>query len=560
AMILTTVGLGSFRGFIANLLFLRSNRLQEERRYYEVHQLAKWIRNLQPRYTKAIAFMAWNMSYNISVTFDTPEERWVWVHKGIELYLDALGNHSGDPSLYWEYGWIFQHKMGMNLDDANRYYKQQWALQMVKLLGAPSKLVEIASSSGNSKLLHVKLTGLGFKEWTQLLDALKLPYEDLCKEVLASEEHKLPERLTKYLKKEEWQQEVVKFITQSEYKRFDKETLAFYLEGFIDFEKILAQTPQSWSFKEFEKRFREVGRVPRDLTDLLVFSPTDKEFLVDIIDYFMRDRWAHKVYKLDTQRMVAINEDLGKLDWRVPETHAIYWAKLGLEHEPGNIACTRMVNQALKDVVDRGKLLYFSGETHTTIDWTYNIALVDRASETLEKTIASLDENSRTTFESGYQNFLIDAVVALYVYGDKIKAKKYFKKLRDRYPENKKYRSKLEAFVVPELNEDLSSMNEDQCRRIFEGFMRSSFRHVLFREEELAKFWWIRARKLYKSYAKSTANRKGRQGWTRTFKVMTTEVYQLYLQQFPQSSLALRTFNDRMMGPSAPLMLKRPEE
>ena len=100
-----------------------------------MHQLAKWIRNLQPKFTAAISFMAWNMSYNISVTFDTPEERWVWVEKGMKLYRDAIKNHSGDSELYREYGWIFQHKMGMNLDDANRYYKQQWALQMVKLLG-----------------------------------------------------------------------------------------------------------------------------------------------------------------------------------------------------------------------------------------------------------------------------------------------------------------------------------------------------------------------------------------------------------------------------------------
>ena len=118
SVVFTTVALGSFRGFIANLLFLRSQRMQDERRYYEVHQLAKWIRNLQPKFTGAIAFMAWNMSYNISVTYDTPQERWVWVKKGLDMYLDAIKNHSGDPKLYWEFGWLFQHKMGMNLDDA----------------------------------------------------------------------------------------------------------------------------------------------------------------------------------------------------------------------------------------------------------------------------------------------------------------------------------------------------------------------------------------------------------------------------------------------------------
>jgi hypothetical protein len=32
--------------------------------------------------------------------------------------------------IYRELGWIFQHKIGQNLDDANMYYKQQWANEM----------------------------------------------------------------------------------------------------------------------------------------------------------------------------------------------------------------------------------------------------------------------------------------------------------------------------------------------------------------------------------------------------------------------------------------------
>ena len=133
----------------------------------------------------------------------------------------------------------------------------------------------------------------------------------------------------------------------------------------------------------------------------------------------MRDKWAWDEYRLDVRKIAKINEEYGDLDWRVAETHAIYWAKIGLEQNPDHIQCTRMVSQALKDVVDRGRLLYFSSETHQSIDWTYNVDMVEKVSEILEANIESLDESKRSTFETGYNNFLIDAVVATYVYGRK---------------------------------------------------------------------------------------------------------------------------------------------
>jgi len=560
AMILTTVGLGSFRGFIANLLFLRSNRLQEERRYYEVHQLAKWVRNLQPRYTKAISFMAWNMSYNISVTFDTPEERWVWVRKGIDLYQDALENHSGDPDLYWEFGWIFQHKMGMNLDDANRYYKQQWALQMVKLLGEKSKLAEIAGASKNTDLLHVKLANLKYKEWNELLAALKMSFEDVRSYVLADEEHELPERITKFLKDEKWQEEVVKFIIAGEEKRYELETLKYLLEGMVDVDEILKKTPDSWSFKQFEKRFRELGRTPLVFTDLIELGPTAKAQVVNTIDLFMRDRWAHKVYKLDTRRMLKINEEYGALDWRVAETHAIYWAKKGLEVNPDHIPCIRMVSQALKDVIDRGRLLYFHSDTHTSIDWTYNVALVDKVSEIQEEIINSLAQGDRGTFETGYKNFLIDAVVALYVHGSKKRSAAYYKKMRQRYPEDEKLNVSLHKFVTPEINEDIGSMNENQARGILYGFLRNSYKYIIWQEPDLASFWWNRADSLYKSYKKRTANRKGRQGWTRSFREMAYAELLPLKRAVPTRAAALQAFVDVRLPTNAPPgLLKRPE-
>ncbi|MCM8535839.1 MAG: hypothetical protein NE334_07885 [Lentisphaeraceae bacterium] len=546
AVVFTTIALGSFRGFIANLLFLRSNRMQEERRYYELHQLAKWIRNLQPRYTKAIAFMAWNMSYNISVTFDTPQERWVWVRKGIDLYLDAIKNHSGDPDLYWEFGWIFQHKMGMNLDDANRYYKQQWALMMVKLLKENPDMDLLANGPRNPGILHSKLDRLGFKEFTELLDAYKMPYSELSSAVLASKDFELPAKITKYIKDEKQQAEIVEFIKRTELKRHEPETIFYLLDGIVDFEKVLAETSEKWDFENFEKRFRELGRLPQDVSDGIVLAPKAKKEIVDLIDSFMRDKWAWDEYRLDVRRMSQINDEYGALDWRVAETHAIYWAKVGLDKNPDHIQCTRMVSQALKDVVDRGRLLYFTSETHQSIDWTYNVDIVDTVSELLEENIENLPEDKRSTFETGYRNFLIDAVVAMYTYNKKKRAKFYYDKLKKRDPGNPNYKKPLNQFVTPEVGEDLGSMNEDQARLVLEGFLIRSFQQVLYGEDQ-AVFWFTRAANVYQMFKKKTANRKGRQGWTSSFSDMAIRAKDYVIKQVPERALDINNFYDSLI-------------
>ena len=138
-VVFTTVVLGSFRGLIADYLWIRASNLQEQEKYYEMVQLASWITKLQPKFTGATSFLAWNMAYNISVTCSLPEDRWKWVQRGIELIRDeALEYNSNDPLLYKELGWIYQHKIGNILDDANLYYKYEMAKNLMRIYGGPA--------------------------------------------------------------------------------------------------------------------------------------------------------------------------------------------------------------------------------------------------------------------------------------------------------------------------------------------------------------------------------------------------------------------------------------
>ncbi len=113
--------------------------LNKQGQYFDAKQLAEWITVLQPRFSQVWAFQAWNMAYNISVGHipaEQPDQRWQWVKNGYELLRDkGIPLNPKAIGLYRELGRIFQHKIGSNSDDDNRYYKLQLALSIEPLLG-----------------------------------------------------------------------------------------------------------------------------------------------------------------------------------------------------------------------------------------------------------------------------------------------------------------------------------------------------------------------------------------------------------------------------------------
>ena len=131
----STMALGGFRGLIADLLWIRAGDLQQKGKYYELVQLSDWILKLQPKFSAAASYMGWNMAYNVSVACKRPEDRWRWVRRGIQLMQDAVTMNPNDPDVYHELGWIYQHKLGNVLDDAQRYYKETMARELIFLYG-----------------------------------------------------------------------------------------------------------------------------------------------------------------------------------------------------------------------------------------------------------------------------------------------------------------------------------------------------------------------------------------------------------------------------------------
>jgi hypothetical protein len=122
------IAMGAFRGLFVNMLWLRAQKAKDQGNYYEAMDLAKAITKLQPRFPRVWAFHAWNMSYNISVTTNTPTERWQWVNNGIRLIREqGIPANPNDLLIHRELAWIFLHKIQGFMDDAHPFYKRTLA-------------------------------------------------------------------------------------------------------------------------------------------------------------------------------------------------------------------------------------------------------------------------------------------------------------------------------------------------------------------------------------------------------------------------------------------------
>jgi len=429
----TTVALGAFRGLVADWLWLRAGKMQDEGKNYELYQLSEWIVNLQPRYTAATSYLAWNMAYNVSVTCTEHSDRWRWVMNGVELIRDkAIIYNPSDPELYQQLGWIYQHKMGANLDDANHYYKRQLIKDMEAVMGDD------------------------FVNWQEFADAPATERELWV--ALGGENNEI----------------------KIELKRVKK--------TFANIEKL------------FHTNKKQYQKILQNLEPFFKKNPKKKR----IFELCMRRRWLKDVYKLDVKRIVDINKKYGELEWKLPEAHAIYWASIGIEMaNKKNMAkaaksCDRMIFQSLKDAMIAGRIL--SIKYLDTIQFAPNLAVVD----VLNDCYANMETKySKSMVKAAYPNFLKDAIVQLFLNGEKKKAKKYQKILQKKFakgPQHRYYYWKLEEFAMFELAGDVSSLNEKQTQSAIVGYIQQACFAVINEDEEQAQTLITLATLIYKKY------------------------------------------------------------
>ncbi|OGV35098.1 MAG: hypothetical protein A2020_15550 [Lentisphaerae bacterium GWF2_45_14] len=451
----TTVALGSFRGLIADLLWLRASALQDEGNYFEMVQLASWITKLQPNFSGATAYLAWNMAYNISVTCSSFADRWRWVSKGIELIRDeALLYNPTDPILYKELGWIYQHKVGNILDDANLYYKNQMAIALMKPFGGAEP------------------------NWEALAKA--------------------PSSINAFDKK---------YPAKSPYRE------ALKVSGIESTSALL-------------EYFEDKGTLPAKFTESIA-NPAGLRKII----YFLRAEWLREKFKLDPSLIVVINKRYGALDWRLPETQAIYWATLGLEKcpEKADISLERMITQALKDSFMSGRLLMIDAKNYENVITVPNLKVVDSVLATFQK---AYEKNKNKSFLSAKENFTKDAIVVLYTFGGYTKAQEYLDMLKKEFPDNREYKMGLDHLVMKEWSEDVKSATMKQANDIISGLLFRSCYYLVYGDTTAYESHEKLARLVYARYQRDQAGTEKRTGLA-PFNEIKTNIIKTCLKNFP---------------------------
>ena len=155
--------LGGLRSIAAEILWFRADRLQDEGRYVEMAQLASALAFMEPHTPEVWSYAAWNLAYNISVMMPTHEDRWRWVEAAVRLLRDeGLKYNPDSAALLRELAWMFELKIGANLDDAAPIYRRKWK-EIVEDSRARGAWDELGM---NEEFMRRIEKATGFDDWT----------------------------------------------------------------------------------------------------------------------------------------------------------------------------------------------------------------------------------------------------------------------------------------------------------------------------------------------------------------------------------------------------------
>ncbi len=407
---------GAFRSIIVNIAFIRAEDYKNQGRYYDAMQLAEWICNLQPHFPAVWEFQSWNMAWNISVTTFTPQERWQWVYNGVKLIRDrGLDYNPRAVNLYKQVAWIFNNKMGADVDEFHRAYKLNWAWRMHLLLGPPAPppahydpdelMKKIAFDLHSDPLYQAaRIQGEQFEEaWRKqelarghevaprdpnepektaedfeiVMDAspaTKLAHAAAIEfiEAIADSPDTLAELYDRVPETEKMVSELWKLgaritddeLTEEAYEQLDGLAFTF----FSRYRRLADPTLRS------KLTLPDENADPEDLSedqraqarfDEIVGVRERRPAGVALVR-FLQKKVLREVYNNDPAHLVRLVRQFGPMDWRLVDSQSLYWATQavvaaeGVESKFGNdkTNTARIMLFSLQNMARRNKLFY----------------------------------------------------------------------------------------------------------------------------------------------------------------------------------------------------------
>ena len=351
------------------------------------------------------------------------EQRWRWINEGIRLLRDqAIVYNPDSPKLYQELAWIYLHKLGNIFDDANLFYKNQLAIEVMNIVG---------ERPDYAKLAEYPLDEAGFnRKFAADITMLYSP-------------------------------EVPDFSAL--YDRFSAATPAALPENYL----------------------------------------ADQPALRSEVTMALQAIRLYRKLKLEPARMAALNKKYGELDWRVPESFALYWATIGLEKSPPNspdVNCQRIVTTSLYEGFRYGRLLMVDRDNFSSVIVVPNLDLIDSAYEEMFKAQKTYEAKAAgETFRSARINFMKIAVTILFNYGKFKKAQEYFQKLvAEDGPQPGA--PNAEAFIMQNWAETVKNSSVKTASELISGLIFTSINYIIYGDLDAAVAAERIARNVYQMY------------------------------------------------------------
>jgi len=237
-----------------------------------------------------------------------------------------------------------------------------------------------------------------------------------------------------------------------------------------------------------------------------------------------RARILREKYKMDPEFMKEVNERYGPLEWRLPESSAIYWAALGLKEAELNpskvkksdlITLRRVIYQSMQMSFQRGRLVV--NPYVKAFDFGPNLDIIPKVNAAYEQA-AEEDKDNRANILNAHKNFLKDAVYFLYMNNRLADAASWYQYLGTKYPNDMLLNGDtnsqpanltVDEYAIKRVQEDVSeTMDRKRIKALIEGLLQTAYESLLLGQDEYAAGCRHMAEMIRTTYQSKTSMRK----------------------------------------------------
>ena len=478
-----TEALFTLRSLLINYFWIRADTLKMEGQYFDAIQLARAICALQPNLPTVWDFQAWNMAYNISIAMPNPPERWHWIESAVKLLRDeGLQALPRSPKLYYSLGYIFGDKIGRNIDEFHRDYKQRLAFEMMDIFG-PGIL-------SNEKLRQMASLPRAWQEVTADPNIA-----ELTGKLIAAE------------------------------PRFDN--VQDLLQGLIN----VPISPTDYA--------PELHQIINDYRDHYTWKRLDLFARTDQLRSVWKLEPAFMLEINDKYGPIDENDPNRRLplDWRLPYCHALYWGERGLMYTTDTgqtwLELKRLLYHNLQNMFHQGKIQIlnpnrpsistsegvdaleeypdkherlevemFNGQDPRMFPVAFQ-AMMDVIDER-----AAAGDKAPVGVESASIYLAQSLVVNIFLAGHDKLARSAYQKLKEHSPHPEDYALPVEEFVAGKIHEEFESLTPQTAGQYIYAILESAFINYAVRDDDFSASNENLARQIHQHMEEKSAGEK----------------------------------------------------